>query len=189
MLKEATDFATHLKKCERSIAEMKSAGETILNTTKQTMSAPLPHIFEDTAAGSGGEVRPNLSIGGPTFEAETVTRLSQSASAQLESQVLVPIKRWLDVFTALQTRMKEVEALRLEVDSRRHTVIDLAAQVDKLRARLSKASGSDGKLEASLDDTIKKLQHKEGKLARKHHRLPVVFISKACIYPNISRKW
>jgi len=165
VLKEATDFAQHLKKCERAIADMKSAGENILNVTKVAMSAPLPHLFEQTAAGSGGEVRPVLSIGGPSFEPDTVARLAQSSSAQLESQVLVPIKRWLDVFSALNVRMKEVEALRLEVDSRRHTVIDLAASVDKLRARLSKASGADGKLEASLDETIKKLQHKEGKLA------------------------
>jgi hypothetical protein len=79
--------------------------------------------------------------------------------------VLVPIKRWLDVFNALNARMKEVEALRLEVDSRRHTVIDLAATVDKLRAKLGKLGGHDAKLESQLDDTIKKLQHKESKLS------------------------
>ena len=113
---------------------------------------------------SGSETKPVESIGGPGFQSETVGRLSQTASAQIESQVLVPIKRWLDVFNALHGRMKEVEALRLEVDSRRHTVIDLAASVDKLRAKLGKVGGHDAKLEASLDDTIKKLQHKEGKL-------------------------
>jgi hypothetical protein len=61
--------------------------------------------------------------------------------------------------------MKEVEALRLEVDSRRHTVIDLAASVDKQRARLGKVGGHDAKLESQMDDTIKKLQHKESKLS------------------------
>lgn len=59
---------------------------------------------------------------------------------------------------------ERVEALRLEVDSRRHTVIDLASSVDKQRAKLGKVGGHDAKLETHLDDTIKKLQHKEGKL-------------------------
>ena len=184
MLKEAVDFAAHLRKCEKAIADMKQAGEVILNTTKLTMSAPLPHVFEQTAAGSGGEVSPALSIGGPAFEADTVARLSQGASAQLESQVLVPIKRWLDVFAALQARMKEVEALRLEVDSRRHTVISLAATVDSQRAKLSRASGSDGKLESSLDDTIKKLQHNEGKLARECGEERVLW--PACLHFSLS---
>ena len=129
------------------------------------MSAPLPCVYEDTAAGSGGGVQPVISIGGPSFQVETVARLSQTCSAQLESQVLVPIKRWLEVFGALHHRLKEVESLRLEVDSRRHTVINLAAEVDHLRAKLSKVNGSDGKLEGNLDDAIKKLQHKEGKLS------------------------
>ena len=167
MIKEATDFATHLRKCLSAITDMKNAADTMLTTTKSAMTAPLPHVFEETAAGAGGDVRPTMSIGGPAFQADTVSRLSQTASAQIESQVLVPIKRWLEVFTALTARMKELEQQRLEVDSRRHTVIDLAGTVDKQRAKLSKGSGSDGKLEGALDDTIKKLQHKEGKLARK----------------------
>ena len=91
--------------------------------------------------------------------------MSQTASAAIESQVLVPIKRWMDVFNALAARMKEVEALRLEVDSRRHTVIDLAASVDKQRAKLGKLGGHDVKLESQMEDTIKKLQHKESKLS------------------------
>jgi len=166
MLREAVDFSTHLRKCDKAIADMKHVCDIMLTTTKGSMGAPLPHVFEETAAGAGSEVRPTEAIGGPAFQGETVTRLSQQASAQIESQVLVPIKRWLEVFSSLQTRMKETEELRLEVDSRRHTVIDLAATVDKQRAKLAKLSGADAKLEGSLDDTIKKLQHKEGKLAR-----------------------
>jgi hypothetical protein len=113
----------------------------------------------------GGGSGPVKTIGGSGFQSEEFGRLSQTASAAIESQVLVPIKRWLDVFNALAARMKEVEALRLEVDSRRHTVIDLAASVDKQRARLGKVGGHDVKLESQMDDTIKKLQHKESKLS------------------------
>jgi hypothetical protein len=165
MMKEASEFAAHLRRCEKAITDMKNAADSVLSTSKSTMSAPLPHVFEDTAAGSGGDVRQSLSIGGTAFQGDVVARISQTSSAQIESQVLVPMKRWLEVYSALQVRLKEVEALRLEVDSRRHTVIDLAASVDKQRAKLSKMNGSDYRVEAALDETIKKLQHKEGKLA------------------------
>lgn len=146
---------------------MKSACETVLSTTKIAMNAPLPRLYEDTAAvaGASGGAKAIKTIGGGGFQSEEFGRLSQTASAAIESQVLVPIKRWLDVFNALAARMKEVEALRLEVDSRRHTVIDLAAAVDKHRAKLGKVGGHDAKLEMHLDDTIKKLQHKESKLS------------------------
>ncbi|KAI8113609.1 hypothetical protein M9435_003607 [Picochlorum sp. BPE23] len=164
MMKEAHDFASHLKKCDKAISDMKSSCESMLSTTKIAMAAPLPRLYEDTAAVSGASVKSVESIGGSGFRSEEFGRLSQTASASIESQVLVPIKRWLDVFHALNARMKEVEALRLEVDSRRHTVIDLASSVDKQRAKLGKVGGHDAKLEAHLDDTIKKLQHKEGKL-------------------------
>jgi len=45
MMKEASDFASHLRKCDRAIAEMKSACETVLSTTKIAMNAPLPRAF------------------------------------------------------------------------------------------------------------------------------------------------
>lgn len=179
MMKEASEFASHLKKCDRAISDMKSSCESMISTTKIAMSAPLPRLFEDTAAVAGGSSKSMETIGGPGFHSEEFGRLSQTASASIESQVLVPIKRWLDVFGALSARMKEVEALRLEVDSRRHTVIDLAASVDKQRAKLGKLGGHDAKLEMSLDDTIKKLQHKEGKLTRALLYCCVVF---TCMY-------
>ena len=68
----------------------------------------------------------------------------------------------LDTFKSVDASVKPVEDLRLEVDSRRHTVADLSAQVDKLRSKLN--SGADPKVEAKMEDTIKTLQHKEAKL-------------------------
>ncbi len=57
---------------------------------------------------------------------------------------------------------RELEDARLEVDSRRRTVADLSRRADGLRAHLGK--GGDAKQEAALEATIKRLQHKEGKL-------------------------
>ena len=62
----------------------------------------------------------------------------------------------------LQLRMKKLEEIRLEVDSRRRTVADLSAKVEKQRARLpqTRAKGED-----EMQNTIKTMQHKENKLA------------------------
>ena len=49
MMKEASDFASHLRKCDRAIADMKSSCETVLSTTKIAMNAQLPRLYEDTA--------------------------------------------------------------------------------------------------------------------------------------------
>ena len=58
--------------------------------------------------------------------------------------------------------MNKLEGVRLEVDSRRRTVAELGQKIDKQRARLpqTKVKG-----EFDIEQTIKKVQHKENKLA------------------------
>lgn len=165
MLKEATAFSDHLKQCQRAIIRMKDANEDLLSTAKAAMNAPLPHIYDETATAAGSAGRPMGSIGGPGYRPDVLTPLTQTFTTQVESQVLLPLSRWLDILVTLQGRGKEVEALRLEVDSRRRTVADLSSSVDATRAKMSKAGGQEAKLEANLDEIVRKLAHKEGKLA------------------------
>lgn len=58
--------------------------------------------------------------------------------------------------------MKQLEGVRLEVDSRRRTVLGLNSTLEKQRVRLpeTKAKG-----EVKLEQVVKKMQHKENKLA------------------------
>lgn len=58
MMKEASDFASHLRKCDRAIADMKSSCETVLSTTKIAMNAQLPRLYEDTAVRSDDDTVP-----------------------------------------------------------------------------------------------------------------------------------
>ncbi len=64
----------------------------------------------------------------------------------------------------LQTRMQRLEGVRLEVDSRRRTVADLARKIDRQRAKLPQTRS---KGEFEMEQTIKKMQHKENKLSGK----------------------
>ena len=61
-----------------------------------------------------------------------------------------------------QTRMQRLEGVRLEVDSRRRTVAELARKIDRQRAKLPQTRS---KGEFEMEQTIKKMQHKENKLS------------------------
>ena len=58
--------------------------------------------------------------------------------------------------------MKRLEGVRLEVDSRRHTVADLGQKVNRQRARLPSTRS---KGEFTVEQTVRRMQHKENKLA------------------------
>lgn len=81
---------------------------------------------------------------------------------KLEAEVLAPMQRWTTAYNTVQARMNKLEGVRLEVDSRRRTVAELGQKIDKQRARLpqTKVKG-----EFDIEQTIKRVQHKENKLA------------------------
>jgi hypothetical protein len=112
-----------------------SAG--FLSTTKVVLSAPLPRVYEETG---GGKVVPVTSsqsavgsvlsqIGGTDFNGEELAKISKDTGKKLESEVLAPMERWMNAFNLVHNRMKKLEALRLEVDSRRRTVAKLGRKV------------------------------------------------------------
>ena len=169
MLKEATEFSTHLKRCEKDIRALKVATEGLLVTSKVVLTSPLPRVFEETG---GGKVVPVVTgpvgsngvapIGGSDFSPEELARVSKETGAKLETEVLAPMERWMNAFSLVQNRMTKLEALRLEVDSRRRTVAKLGRRVDVQRAQLPQTRA---KGEYDMENTIKILQHKEAKLS------------------------
>lgn len=166
MMREAGTFALNLRRVEKDIRSVKDATEGLLNTTRMVMSAPLPRIYEDS--GNGRVIAQVLSerdcdnlIGGD-FSVEDLQRVSRDTSRQLDAEVLAPMGRWNAAFQSVEVRMKRLEAIRLEVDSRRRTEADLSMKVEKQRDNLPKtgAKGND-----QMQDTIRELQHKQNKLA------------------------
>lgn len=66
----------------------------------------------------------------------------------------------------MQARMKRLEGVRLEVDSRQRTVIALTTNLNKQRAGLPpNPSQVKSKGEMHVDQTIRKLTNKDNKLA------------------------
>ncbi|KAK2078856.1 hypothetical protein QBZ16_003696 [Prototheca wickerhamii] len=171
MMREAMEFAAHLRRCEKDIRKMQAATEDLLGTIKSVMSAPLPRVYEDMGAGkrrvggpapSGAGSGPIVPIGGGDYNADEMSRVIKGAGKLVESEVLAPMERWMNAFVLIQQRMKRLESLRLEVDSRRRTVAKLGKKVDVQRARLPQTRA---KGEYEMENTIKILQHKESKLS------------------------
>lgn len=144
----------------------------LLLTSKVVLASPLPRVYEETGGGkvvpvgpagvAGNSSAAMLAIGGTDFSAEELARISKETGKKIESEVLAPMERWLNAFALVHNRMKKLEALRLEVDSRRRTVSKLGKRVDFQRAQLpqTRARG-----EYDMENTIKVLQHKEAKLS------------------------
>jgi len=162
MLKSCGDFSHELKKTYTKLAAMKAATGEFAVSAKKLLHTPLPVKYEATASQAGAAVQSLATVGGGTFDGESMGGHNITVGQKLESEVLTPMRKWLDTYDSVKASLKPVEDLRLELDSRRHTVADLASQIDKYRAKLNK--GPDAKVESKMEETIKTLQHKEAKL-------------------------
>ena len=166
MLAEAAAFAVALKRCEKDIRGAKAAAEALMGTAGAVLSSPLPRVFEDLGGGRAAPAPPGPggagTIGGGDFSAEDLDAVSKDSSKKLEAEVLAPMARWAAAFAAVSARMKRLEGVRLEVDSRRRTVVALGCKIDRQRLRLPQTRS---KGEWAMEQSIKAMQHKEHKLA------------------------
>jgi hypothetical protein len=98
MMKTATDFSLQVKKCERAIRGAHAANAELLGTTKATMTLALPQTYDDSNAGAGGTAVVALHmVGGPNFNSDAVSRVTNESGHKLETEVLAPLQRWQDV--------------------------------------------------------------------------------------------
>jgi len=126
MLKEAMSFSTHLRRVEKDIRAVKVATEGLLVTSKVVLTSSLPRVFEETGGGkvvpvATGPIGPSgiSPIGGMDFSSDEFARIAKETGSKIETEVLAPMERWMNAFSLVQNRMSKLEALRLEVDSRR----------------------------------------------------------------------
>lgn len=101
MMKTATDFSLQVRKCEKAIRAAHAANAELLSATKTTMTLPLPQTYEDTNGGAGSATSSLNLVGGPTFKADTVSRVTNESGHKLETEVLAPLTRWQEVHLQL----------------------------------------------------------------------------------------
>ncbi len=89
------------------------------------MLSPLPRVYEEGHAGAAVPSDPEATPIGGDVQVERLTSAAAEARKRLDVEVLQPVKQWMVAYRTIAERMRRLEALRLELDSRRRTVTDL----------------------------------------------------------------
>eukprot|EP00798_Chlamydomonas_sp_ICE-L_P009746 gene9746-7621_t len=162
MFKEATDFSVHLKTMERDLRAMSKQVESQFLSLKNILSSPLPRAYDVGADGPvplEAEVKPI----GMHVNLDLITDSGQEMKRRLETEVIQPVKEWMVAYRTIQDRMKHLEIVRLEFDSRRRTVADLQGSYERMRANIGSLGTN---AQAELQKLEAKTNHKHEKMQR-----------------------
>lgn len=159
MFKEATKFANHLRQVETDLKTWQREIESGFTNLRTIMLSPLPRVYEESHTGEATSTEEATLIG-PDVQVERLTSAAKDLKGRLDQEVIQPIKQWMSAYRIIQERMNRLEALRLELDSRRRTVHDLQGKLTRITSTLG---SSRSKGEADLELTNRKMMHKENK--------------------------
>lgn len=180
MLKDAAAFSTQIKTMEKDLLAIQKTMSVQFLNLRDMLSTALPRVwdynpYDATVVEARGEA---IAIG----RGVNIDRLDESQGslkAKLEEEVYVPMREWMKDYHKIQSKMRELEQLRLELDSRRRTVGDLDHKLSVMRSRAPVQQGGysthpghrgmgdegyDPKLLRMIDELGSKKAHKEDKL-------------------------
>ncbi|KAF6251551.1 hypothetical protein COO60DRAFT_607628 [Scenedesmus sp. NREL 46B-D3] len=164
MFREATVFAGHLQIVEKELTQWQRSIDSSFTNIRNIMLSPLPRVYEEGHNGLAVPSEPEPTMVGGDVQVEQLVTAAQETRKRLDVEVIQPIKQWMVAYRTIAERMRRLEALRLELDSRRRTVADLQGRCERVRANLgtTRARG-----EVDMEITLRKmLQHKEDKMQR-----------------------
>eukprot|EP00882_Tetradesmus_deserticola_P033821 GHRQ01038670.1.p1 GENE.GHRQ01038670.1~~GHRQ01038670.1.p1 ORF type:complete len:241 (+),score=72.66 GHRQ01038670.1:169-891(+) len=159
MFKEATGFAQHLRTVEKELNQWQRDIESSFGNIRNIMLSPLPRVYEEGHNGQAVPSEPEPTMVGGDVQVERLTTASAETKKRLDVEVIQPIKQWMVAYRTIAERMRRLEALRLELDSRRRTVADLQGKCERVRANLgtTRARG-----EVDMEITLRKMQVNAG---------------------------
>lgn len=162
MFREATDFAQHLRSMERDLRGISKQVDLQFTGLRNILISPLPRAYE---MGQNGPVpleeepRPI----GQNVHIDKIVGSAQDLKRRLETEVIQPIKEWMVAYRTIQDRMRQLESVRLELDSRRRTVGNMQGRFERMKTNVG-SMGQNGT--AELEQMEKAVIHKEEKMMR-----------------------
>eukprot|EP00878_Enallax_costatus_P015798 GHUV01016555.1.p1 GENE.GHUV01016555.1~~GHUV01016555.1.p1 ORF type:complete len:317 (+),score=103.84 GHUV01016555.1:252-1202(+) len=163
MFREATVFASHLQVVEKELSQWQRDIDSSFTNIRAIMLSPLPRVYEEGHNGQAVPSEPEPTMVGGDVNVDQLVTASQETKKRLDVEVLQPIKQWMVAYRTIAERMRRLEALRLELDSRRRTVADLQGRAERVRANLG-STRTRG--EVDMEITLRRMQHKEDKMQR-----------------------
>lgn len=125
MFREASIFAGHLGVVEKELTQWQRDIDSSFTNFRTIMLSPLPRVYEEGHNGMAVPSEPEPTMVGGDVQVERLTTAAQETRKRLDVEVIQPIKQWMVAYRTIAERMRRLEALRLELDSRRRTVADL----------------------------------------------------------------
>ncbi|MEW5306765.1 MAG: hypothetical protein WDW36_009206 [Sanguina aurantia] len=161
MFIECTDFAAHLKTLERDLRALQKQVEGGFRNMRDILNSPIPRVYEEGENGVAVPADSERPTIGQDVQVELIVNAGRDMKEHMEEQVINPMEQWMVAYRTIQIRMRELEALRLEVDSRRRTVSSLQGKVQRLQSNLGTTLA---KGQAELERTQEEMDHKDTKL-------------------------
>jgi len=160
MMRDAEKFAYQLRKIEAHVKRMQKDAHDMISDTRNIMLCSLPRTFDFTPSGQAVPEDPDPKLIGQSVQLDRFASADALLKQRLDEEVSEPLEAWLAAFLDVQSRMRKLEALRLELDSRRRTVDNLYAVAERQKQGLETGSA---KLREKHEATLRTLQHKESK--------------------------
>ncbi|GAX81418.1 hypothetical protein CEUSTIGMA_g8848.t1 [Chlamydomonas eustigma] len=178
MFSEASEFSNQIRIMEKDLLLLQKHIESQFNNLGKILCGPLPRVFEaDGLTPVDAHLNTHHNIG-QNVKIDRLLDAPASLKEKLDTEVIGPMSEWVRDYKKIQVEMRKLEAMRLEVDSRRRTVEVLDKQLTQYKMRTMKrgpstateaAGGSqldyqDPRLAELIKDTERKKIHKEEKM-------------------------
>lgn len=160
MFLEAATFAVLLRKIQAHVKRMQKDTHAMISDTRNIMLCSLPRTFDFTSGGQAVPEDPDPKLIGQNVQLDRFASAEAVLQQRLDEEVVEPLDAWLSAFHDVQGHMRRLEALRLELDSRRRTVDNLQAAVEKQKAAMEEKGE---KLQERHEATLRTMHHKENK--------------------------
>ncbi|KAJ9533272.1 hypothetical protein QJQ45_018390 [Haematococcus lacustris] len=135
MFKEATEFAQSIRLLEKDLRAVLKCIDGQYKNLRGILVSPVPNIYEE---GEHGPVstQPGVRLLGANMDVEAIPQAAEAARQRITREVFEPLQEWLKAYNRAEDHMRRLEAVRLELDSRRRTVTNLEGRLTRIRADL-----------------------------------------------------
>eukprot|EP01023_Acetabularia_acetabulum_P069152 TRINITY_DN9950_c0_g1_i1.p2 TRINITY_DN9950_c0_g1~~TRINITY_DN9950_c0_g1_i1.p2 ORF type:complete len:343 (-),score=55.89 TRINITY_DN9950_c0_g1_i1:1116-2144(-) len=166
MFQEATQFSQWLTVVQKDILTTQKAVNRFMKGTSDLMQSTLPCTFEESTPGVLTTLELERKTVGDGINLQKLQNAPIEAKNKMDSNVLQPLNNWMAGYKQIKIRMNEVEKLRLEVDSRRRTVVGMSQHLNRSKTKHFKKEGSspsDSAMEDKLQRMESRVEHKSVK--------------------------
>lgn len=140
MLDEATRVAQYVKAVEQHLTKVSKEVKGLSSKVNDLMRSEVPKQYTMDATGSAVPVEQESRAMGSGVNIEQITTAAQMLDLRMKEDVHNPLSEWLSAYERAKGLMRRVESLRLELDSRRRTVMSLSQKAKLKKYQLDKAT-------------------------------------------------